>query len=72
MTIIRNTSFYTIGRFFPKAAGFFMLPIFSRYLSPEDYGILGSMEVLAYFMSLFFTLTLEFSIHPFYADYKTE
>jgi len=39
--IFRNTIFYTLGNFIPQILGLILLPIFTRYLTPKDYGILN-------------------------------
>lgn len=70
--IIKNTSLYTIGNIVPQAAGFFLLPIYTRYLTPADYGIVSSMQVLNTILAVVFTLAVERSVYRLYWDYKTE
>lgn len=70
--IIKNTSLYTIGNIVPQAAGFFLLPIYTRFLTPADYGIVSSMQVLNTILAVLFTLAVERSIYRLYWDYKTE
>ena len=54
------------------AAGFFLLPIYTRYLTPADYGIVSSMQVLNTILAVVFTLAIERSVYRLYWDYKTE
>lgn len=70
--IVKNTSLYTIGRILPRAAGFFLLPIYTRYLIPSEYGIVGSMEVLNTILAIIFTLGIERSVYHLYWDHKSE
>ncbi|MBN2282910.1 MAG: oligosaccharide flippase family protein [Deltaproteobacteria bacterium] len=70
--IIKNTFLYSIGNIIPQAAGFFLLPIYTRYLTPADYGIVSSMQVLNTILAVFFTLAIERSVYRLYWDYKTE
>ena len=70
--IFVNTSIYTIGNILPKAVGFILLPIYTRYLSPADYGIVSSMMVLQTILAVFFSMCLERSIYRLYWDNKTE
>lgn len=70
--LLKNTFFYTIGNIIPQAAGFILLPIYTRYLTPSDYGIVSSMLVLNGFLAVFFTLAVERSLYRLYWDYKTE
>ena len=52
--------------FIPQIASFIMLPIFSRYLRPEDYGIVSLVNGLSVFLPLVFSLQLQKSIGRFY------
>ena len=70
--IIKNTSFYTIGNILPQAVGFFLLPIYTHYLTPSDYGIISSLQVLTSILNIFFTLAIDRSVFRMYFDYKTE
>lgn len=70
--LVKNISIYSIGQILPKAAGFILLPIYTRYLAPSDYGIVASMAVLQTILAVFFTLCLERSVMRLYWDYKTE
>jgi O-antigen/teichoic acid export membrane protein len=70
--LIKNTSIYTIGNILPKAAGFLLLPIYTAYLTPADYGIVNSLEVLSTILVVLFTLSINRSIPRLYFDYKTE
>jgi len=49
-TAVRHTAVYGMGNVLVKALGFFMLPFYTHYLNPVDYGIL---EILDLSMTLF-------------------
>lgn len=49
-TAVRHTAVYGLGNVLAKGLGFFMLPLYTHYLNPADYGIL---EILDLSMSLF-------------------
>jgi len=70
--LVKNTSLYTLGTIIPQAAGFILLPIYTHYLSPADYGIVNSMAVIGALISIFFTLCLERSMFRLYWDYPSE
>ena len=70
--IFVNTSIYTMSTILPKAVGFVLLPIYTRFLSPEEYGIIGAMVVFQTILGVLFSLCLERSIPRLYWDYKTE
>ena len=70
--IIKNTALYTIGNILPQAVAFFLLPLYSRHLSPEQYGIVSSMQVLQVMLAILFSFCLDRSIIRLFWDYKTE
>lgn len=49
-TAVRHTAVYGLGNVAVKALGFLMLPFYTHYLNPADYGVL---EILDLSMSLF-------------------
>ena len=49
-TAARHSLVYGFGALATKAIGFLMLPVYTRYLTPADYGIL---EILDLSLSLF-------------------
>lgn len=59
---------YTIGKLLPAAAGFLLLPIYSQYLTPQEYAIIASMEVLTSIFGIFVSLNLERAAYRFYFD----
>lgn len=67
-----NTSIYTFGNLLPQAIGFILLPIYTKYLSSDGYGIISSMQVLSAILIVIQTFSLEKSIYRLYYDYKTE
>lgn len=70
--LFKNSIIYTIGNLLPKIASFILVPIYSRYLTPSDYGITSSMSVLTMILAIVFTLAVERSINRLYYDFKTE
>jgi O-antigen/teichoic acid export membrane protein len=59
-TAVRHMAVYGIGNVLVKALGFLMLPFYTHYLSPKDYGVL---EILDLSMSLF-ALMLNMGLTP--------
>jgi O-antigen/teichoic acid export membrane protein len=50
--------FYLAASFFGAALGFLLLPIFTNYLSPEDFGIVGFVQSINSFLAPIFSLSL--------------
>ena len=59
-TAVRHMAVYGIGNLLVKAVGFLMLPFYTHYLGPRDYGIL---EILDLSMTLF-ALVLNMGLVP--------
>ena len=70
--VIRNISFYTIGAIIPKIIGFFLLPIFTRYLSPTEYGIISYTNTIMAFLLAFTVLALNTYLLRCVFDYEKE
>jgi len=68
--MLKSSSYYTMANVIPQAIGFLLLPIYSQYMSPAQYGIVASMETLAYMFAILFTLGLERAAQRFYFDSK--
>jgi O-antigen/teichoic acid export membrane protein len=69
--VIKNTIIYTIGNSLPMAATLFLLPIYTKYLAPSEYGIVGSMEAMKVFFAILFSFCIERGIVRLYWDYET-
>jgi O-antigen/teichoic acid export membrane protein len=69
--LLKNTSLYSIGTILPKAASFILLPIYTSFLSVDEYGIISAMIVFNAFLTILITLNIERSIFRLYYDYET-
>ena len=73
--ISKNTLWFAIGTILTQAMGFFLLPIYTRYLTPADYGIISIAAVIASILSILCIFGMRGAISRFYYDYnhdKTE
>jgi O-antigen/teichoic acid export membrane protein len=61
-SLAKNTGIYSLTSIFNNAIPFFMLPILTRYLTPEDYGIVSMFSLLATFVSPIIGLSLNGAI----------
>lgn len=52
--ILRNSGLYSFVSFLQKGAAFFLLPVYTAYLTPEDYGTLSVIQALVSFFLFFF------------------
>lgn len=70
--LFKNTIIYSIARIIPGITGFILLPIYTSYLDPSEYGKVQSMQVLGAFLIIIFSLASERSIFRLYYDYDTD
>lgn len=70
--LIKNTAYYAFGNFTSKAVNFLLLPLYTSFLTPDEYGIVNSIQVFLNILLIFFTLGLERAIYRLYHDYNTK
>ena len=70
MSLIKNTSIYTLGSILPKIGAFIFLPLYLKYLTPVDYGIISSLHVLNAILLVLFTFSMPRALYRLYYDYK--
>ena len=69
-TLGRHTAIYAFGTALSKLASFLMLPIYTRFLTPADYGVLELMSMTIDLIGILTGATLAASVFRFYAEYK--
>ena len=55
-SLLKETGIYGFGNVLKKFFGFLLVPIYTRYLAPADYGILDSLGVFVSLSVLIFGL----------------
>lgn len=70
--LIFNSSIYSIGTVFEKGLSFILIPLYTTYLSTEDYGIVGLMSIVVALISYLITppVTSAFSRHYHSPEYQ--
>lgn len=69
LRIFKFIGAYTLLGFVPLAVSFFLLPLYTTYLSPAEYGILTTANVTQTFIGLAINLGLDAAFGRFYFDY---
>lgn len=70
--LIRNTFIYTVGEVVPKLISFVLLPVFTYYLSPDDYGILSYTTAVMVFLPQLSMLCLNSFVLRFFYIRESE
>lgn len=68
----RNALIYGLGVVLSRAASFIMLPIYTRFLTPADYGIVELLEVTLDIVGILLSIGIARSVMRFYFKATTE
>jgi O-antigen/teichoic acid export membrane protein len=69
---IKNTLIYGIGKGIRKFIGFFLFPFYTRALTPSDYGILDTLAVGIFIMTIVLSVGMDSATGRFFYVAKTE
>lgn len=67
--ISKNSLGFTLGALLTQAVTFFLLPIYTRYLTPADYGIISLAAVLYSVLSILSFFGMRSAIGRYYYEY---
>lgn len=70
--LIKNTSFYALSSLLPQILFFFLLPIYTHYLGPTEYGVIALIQVYSLILVIVGGLALYTSISRFYVEYMDD
>jgi len=70
--ILKNIIGFSLGGILTKAVGFFLIPIYTRFLTPADYGILEIAHVIIAILSILFVAGQIGSLQRFFFDYNKD
>jgi O-antigen/teichoic acid export membrane protein len=69
---LRTALAYTIGQMTPRVVGFALLPLYTRVISPSQYGALGVLLSISVAASILFALGLDIAIFRRYFELESE
>lgn len=67
-SLFKASGIYTFGTILNSAIPFFLLPILTRYLTPEEYGIVSMFSILSSIVGVFTGLSVHGAIHRVFYD----
>lgn len=70
--LIKNSAIYTFVLVLQNATSFFLLPLYTSYLSPTDYGITAVVSSIVGILTILFTLSLNGAANRYYFIYKND
>ena len=69
---LKNSLIYTLGHLLTSGIAIFLLPIYTRYLSPAEYGVIDLFIVIAAIVNLTIALEISQGIARYYQEAKNE
>ena len=70
--LLKDSAIYGAGRMLQKFLSALLLPLYTYFLSPADYGVLGMVLVTTALIDVVVTLGFDVAFSRFYFDDKTE
>jgi len=71
-TLSKQSAIYGLGTFLNQGIGFLLIPVYTRFLSTEDYGVNASVTAVMGILAIVLTLSLETAVTRFYYDLDRE
>lgn len=71
-SLLKHSSIYGIGTMAGQAAGLLLLPLYTRYLTPADYGIAAIIELIMALVGMGLGSSILSSMARFYHEYDNE
>ena len=71
-SVLRGSSIFAVGQVLTRATGFFLIPIYTRFLTPEDYGIIGILGVVVVLTTSVLSLGASQSQMRYYHEYEED
>lgn len=70
--LLSQSVIYGLGAYSTRVLGFFLIPVYTRYLAPADYGILGLANMASNFLFIVLNLGQSTAFFRSYYDYDDE
>jgi O-antigen/teichoic acid export membrane protein len=64
--LIKHSGIYGLGTILSKSVGFLMIPVYTRYLVPADYGVLELLDLVIFFSGIFAMMGISSAFFRFY------
>ena len=71
-TALKHSFIYGMGGFLLKGIGFFLLPLYTHYLSPRDYGVFEILELSVSLLGMFLNMGITAALLRYYGAAETE
>lgn len=65
---VKDSFIYSLGGFAGQFVGVFLVPVYTRIFSPDDYGIIDLIATVTFFLNFFLILGLDSATGRYYVD----
>jgi O-antigen/teichoic acid export membrane protein len=69
--VFKNSAIYSVKVVFDNVIGLFLIPVYTFYLIPEEYGIVSLMSLLSSILLIFYTVGQPNAVMRLYFDYQS-
>jgi O-antigen/teichoic acid export membrane protein len=70
--MVKHSLVYGLGNIMNRVIGFLMIPIYTQYLLPSEYGILELVSLTTEFLGMILSLRISRAMYRFYFEYEAE
>lgn len=70
--LAKHTAVYGLANVLGKAIGFMLIPLYTHYITPNDYGVLELLDLSITVIGMFVGIGLASALAKFYFDYDTK
>ena len=67
--LLKHSSVYGLGTIIAQAVGFLLLPFYTRYLTPTDYGVMSLVNITMDIIGIVAGLGVTTAMSRFYFDF---
>ena len=71
-TAVRHSAVYGLGNILTKVLGFLMLPFYTHYLNPADYGVLEILDLSMSLLGMFLNMGMTAAVLRIYGGAKSD
>jgi len=70
--VVKDSTIYGLGSVLPKAVAFLLIPVYTQFLSPKDYGLLSLVTTISSMAAVIFALGQNGSLSLYFRASETE
>jgi O-antigen/teichoic acid export membrane protein len=69
-SLFRSAFIYTLLGFLPMASAFVLTPVYTKYMQPEEYGLIALSNIFQSYLSIFIAIGIDSAFTRFFFKYR--